>query len=232
MAEMPWFKFFSGDYLGDPDVDDLPREAEALFVRMLCVIHREGSCPLDIETLARKTHCPTEYVQRYLKVCAVFFEERGGRFFSVRMELEKRRSEIARQNANQRYQKNQKPKSRAKNLESESSEDGSAAGNADGNANGSATRSRQFPSDFTPKESHRVLAEKLGIDLDDSFEKFRDHHLSLGNLFTNWDYALNKWLRKEPSFANDKNGRALINIEDQNKQKAAEFQKRRGAAAL
>jgi hypothetical protein len=61
-------------------------------------------------------------------------------------------------------------------------------------------RSCQMPDGFQPKESHRQLAAKLGIDLDSAFEKFTDYHLSKGSKFKDWDRALNNWLRNEVSF--------------------------------
>jgi uncharacterized protein YdaU (DUF1376 family) len=105
MADQPWFKFYAADYLLDPDVDAIPREAEALLVRMWCICHREGSCPVDVETLARKTQCSQQYVSQFKQQCEPFFELRDGKLYSQRMEEEKRRSEQARENANTRYRK-------------------------------------------------------------------------------------------------------------------------------
>ena len=72
----PWFKFYGADFLLDPDVDAMPREAEALLIRMWCVCHREGSCPGDVETLARKTLCSQQYVSQCKPQCEGFFELR------------------------------------------------------------------------------------------------------------------------------------------------------------
>jgi uncharacterized protein YdaU (DUF1376 family) len=105
MAEQPWFKFFAADYLLDSDVDAMSREAEALLLRMWCICHREGSCPVDVETLARKTQCSQEYVLRYKPQCEPFFELRDDKLYSRRMEEEKRRSKQASENANKRYHK-------------------------------------------------------------------------------------------------------------------------------
>jgi hypothetical protein len=105
MADQPWFKFYAADYLLDPDVDAIPREAEALLVRMWCICHREGSCPVDVETLARKTQCSHQYVAQFKPQCEPFFELRDGKLYSRRMEDEKRRSEQAKENANKRYSK-------------------------------------------------------------------------------------------------------------------------------
>jgi uncharacterized protein YdaU (DUF1376 family) len=105
MSNQPWFKFFGADYLLDPDVDAMPREAEALLVRMWCICHREGSCPVDVETLARKTQCSQQYVSQFKPQCEPFFELRDGKLYSRRMEEEKRRSQQARANANKRFGK-------------------------------------------------------------------------------------------------------------------------------
>lgn len=65
-------------------------------------------------------------------------------------------------------------------------------------------KSNQFPSNFTIKESHQVLAKKLGIHLDNEFEHFRDHHLAKGSTMKSWDAALNLWLRNAAKFAKTK----------------------------
>lgn len=102
----PWFKFYSGDYLLDSKLDELPREAEALLVRMWCVCHRYGSCPADAETLARKTQCPISYVEQHQRSVMPFFEVRDdGRLYSRRLEHERGRSEQNRKNARARFEK-------------------------------------------------------------------------------------------------------------------------------
>jgi uncharacterized protein YdaU (DUF1376 family) len=210
MAErLPWFKLFAADYLLDSDVDSMPREAEGLLLRMWCMCHIEGSCPAEPEELARKTRCSLQYVLQYKRHCQLLFELRDGRLYSRRMEEEKRRSEQARENASKRY--------------AQSKQSSSESGSANGNANGSAirtaqsqsqsqnqghsqnqkrgadapTRARQMPDGFTPKPSHSNLAAELGIDLGKAFPHFKDHHLSKGNTFKDWDRALNSWLRRE-----------------------------------
>lgn len=61
-------------------------------------------------------------------------------------------------------------------------------------------RASQMASEFEPKESHRVLAAELGVDLERAFKKFCDYHTSRGSKFVDWDRALNTWLRKEQEF--------------------------------
>ena len=99
MPTAPWFKFFSADYLLDPDVDAIPPEAEGLLVRMWCICHREGSCPAAPEEIARKTCRSLQYVLQCKRHCEPFFELQGGRFYSRRMEEEKNRSKQAGENA-------------------------------------------------------------------------------------------------------------------------------------
>jgi hypothetical protein len=66
-------------------------------------------------------------------------------------------------------------------------------------------RACQLPEGFQPKDSHRKLALKLGIDLESAFEHFCDHHTAKGNTFTNWNAALNTWLRTEVKFSKGHN---------------------------
>ena len=236
MSRLPWFKFYPGDYLLDPRVDDLPREAEGLLLRRWCLCHREGSCPADAETLARKILCTIEYVSRYLDACLVFFEQRAGKLFSRRMEEEKRRSEIARKNANERYKSTSKT-----NTETESegeSERSSANGNASGSAISSAkairSRACQFPENFAPRESHRALAAELGIDLERAFANFTDHHLARGSTFKDWNHALNQWIRREQTFSHGSNNGAtpFTSISERNKAAAAQFERQRAQGGL
>src|SRR5437899_2280217 len=58
----------------------------------------------------------------------------------------------------------------------------------------------KLPEGFAPNERHRALARELGVDLQQTFLKFRDHHESKGTEFQNWDAAFLKWIRNEPNF--------------------------------
>lgn len=74
-------------------------------------------------------------------------------------------------------------------------------------------RASQMPEAFAPKDRHRTLAVELGVDLASEFEVFKDHHLSHGSKFMDWDRALNKWLRNAREFrrgspAGNGNGKA------------------------
>jgi hypothetical protein len=120
----PWFKFFAQDYLCDPGVDEIPPEAQGLLVRIWCVCHIEGSCPLDPEEIARKTRLKLSYVSQHLSRCLPLFEVRDGRLYSRRMEKEKEKSAAASKSAKVRWGRD-------------------ANRNADRNANGNAIRNPQ-----------------------------------------------------------------------------------------
>lgn len=104
MPDMPWFKLYASDYLVDAGIDSMPREAEALLIRMWCICHIEGSCPNDPGELARKTRCALQYVLQCKQHCDPLFDLRDGRLYSKRMEAEKKRSKQASLNAHKRYE--------------------------------------------------------------------------------------------------------------------------------
>jgi uncharacterized protein YdaU (DUF1376 family) len=187
MSEQPWFKFYAADYLLDPDVDAMPREAEALLVRMWCICHREGSCPVDVETLARKTQCSQEYITQFKPQCQAFFELRDGKLYSRRMEEEKLRSEQARKNANKRYA----PKSKSDSKSKSKSERGTATGTATGSAVASAAHKP------TLNEVQAYCAErKNGVDPQQWFDHYSSNGWKVGrNPMKNWKAAVRTWER-------------------------------------
>jgi len=89
----PWFKFFAGDYLIDPDVDALPLEAQAVLIRMWCVVWIEGELPIDPVQIARKCRVDVLHVHMHLQKLMQFFSktEFGG-LVSLRMEKERSKS--------------------------------------------------------------------------------------------------------------------------------------------
>jgi len=105
MPDMPWFKLYASDYLVDAGIDSMPREAEALLIRMWCICHIEGSCPNDPGELARKIRCDLHYVLQYKPHCDPLFDLRDGKLYSKRMEAEKKRSKQNSLNASERYKK-------------------------------------------------------------------------------------------------------------------------------
>jgi hypothetical protein len=104
MATQPWFKFYASDYLLNGKVDNLPLEAQTILLRMWCLCHIEGACPAQPGEIARKVRLSAEKVSEHIGALRAFFESREGRLFSHRMEAEKAKSEIARQNGKKRGQ--------------------------------------------------------------------------------------------------------------------------------
>ena len=121
MAKEPWFKFWAADYLCDTKVQKLPLEAQGLLLRMWCACHIDGSLPADPEELAILIRSKLHSVLLSYPLCNPFFELRGNRLFSPRMEHERAKSEQARLNAQAKHKK-----------------DTYAIGSANGKANGSA----------------------------------------------------------------------------------------------
>ncbi len=119
MSATPWFKFYAGDFLNDPDVDALPLEAQGILIRMWSVTWIEGSIPGDVKELARKCKVRSATMQKYIQPLMQFFlETENGRYISSRMELERRRcgivSKARRSAANTRWNKERRAIASAK----------------------------------------------------------------------------------------------------------------------
>ena len=105
MNKQPWFKFWAADYICNRDVQNLSLEAQGLLVRMWCICHIDGSLPADEEELSILLRCKRQCVSQCYWQCKPFFELRGDRLISPRMEREKAKSELARKNSQVRYNK-------------------------------------------------------------------------------------------------------------------------------
>jgi uncharacterized protein YdaU (DUF1376 family) len=127
--ENPWFKLWARDLLTDPKVDSTPEAAMFLVVKMWCVCCLEGSCPADLEEIARKTRVSLQKVLQCHPHCKPFFDERDGRLYSRRMERDRAKSHLAQQNAQKRYATKTSAKS-------------PAVGTANGSADSSAQKNR------------------------------------------------------------------------------------------
>lgn len=68
------------------------------------------------------------------------------------------------------------------------------------------TQKHAMPENFAPTEKHQALASELGVDLQEEFLKFRDHHGSKGSTYAKWDLALNTWLRNAKAFQRGQQG--------------------------
>jgi uncharacterized protein YdaU (DUF1376 family) len=153
MPSTPWFKLYASDYLVDGGIDSMPREAEALLVRMWCICHLEGSCPDDPEELARKTRCSLQYVLQCKRHCQSLFELHEGRLYSRRMEAEKRRSKQASKNANKRYEQKSSTFGTA---------NGSADGIADSDYDSNSLKELSEKNQFNSTEVAHIICQKNG----------------------------------------------------------------------
>ena len=61
-----------------------------------------------------------------------------------------------------------------------------------------------IPEGFQPNARHRALTAELGVDLEEAFALFTEHHASKGNKFKDWDRALNTWIRREKQFSRNR----------------------------
>ena len=117
-------------------------------------------------------------------------------------------SRLGREKADRRWSKN-----------ADSNADGNANGKADSNAekrreekrreegdNQPSKRSRAttYPASWAPKESHRVKAQELGLDVAWEASQFQDTALAKGTTYLDWDRAFFTWLRKSVEFGNGK----------------------------
>ena len=102
-VDRPWFKLYSADTLMDSKLDAIPPEAEGLVLRIWCICHIEGRCPAEPKELARKTRRSLDYVLQYKSQCESLFALQDGFYISPRMERERKRSEINRANAKDRW---------------------------------------------------------------------------------------------------------------------------------
>lgn len=62
-------------------------------------------------------------------------------------------------------------------------------------------RGSTFPQDFTLTEKHREMARKHKVEnVEEQFEHFRDHHLSRGTVFKDWDAGFRTWLHRAAAY--------------------------------
>ena len=85
-----WFKFFAKDYLLDLDVQSLPLPAQAILVRIWCVCCIHGSVPAALDKMAAGILLTESEVAPYYQAVVAFFQRKGDRLISVRMEQERR----------------------------------------------------------------------------------------------------------------------------------------------
>jgi hypothetical protein len=63
-----------------------------------------------------------------------------------------------------------------------------------------APRRTRFPDGWTPKDSHRVKAQELNLDLDWEARHFEDNAIAKGVMYVDWDRAFFSWMTKSVEF--------------------------------
>jgi biotin operon repressor len=67
-------------------------------------------------------------------------------------------------------------------------------------------KKRPIPASWEPTDSHRSMAESMGLKLQWEAERFRDHALMNDRRLVRWDRAFNNWLRNAKEFAAQRKG--------------------------
>lgn len=88
----PWFKFYASDYLLDAGVDSLPLEAQAILVRLWCLVWRDQFLKDDPDTLARRAVVDVRAMRKHWPALRSFFIETPDGLVSDRMEKERTES--------------------------------------------------------------------------------------------------------------------------------------------
>lgn len=60
---------------------------------------------------------------------------------------------------------------------------------------------RSFPANWEPKDSHRVKAQELGLDISWEAEQFKDKSIAKDSKYSDWDRAFFTWLRNSAKYA-------------------------------
>jgi uncharacterized protein YdaU (DUF1376 family) len=160
----PWFKFFAGDYLNDPDVDKLSLEAQGILVRMWAALWMDGSLPGDVEEMARKCKVRLAPMQMHMQsLMHLFVQQRDGTWISERMERERQRSGIV-----SKVRHNAAKKRWNKGVAANASAQPDANAPAKGDPNGDAKRMQsevrgQMPDAGSEKKEH-ISSKPDGFD--------------------------------------------------------------------
>jgi hypothetical protein len=192
----PWFKFWASDYMMDRDVDELPLEAQALLVRIWCVIWLEGGIPKQPEEIARKCRVSILHVQMHLqKLMQFLYEDASGLLMSKRMEAERARSSIT-------------SKARSESAKSRWNKDVNANAypnaHANGNANGHAKLMLSESESETDIKPKTIVQKRFKVDSEDDFlkaYKIYPRHVGKGAAKKAWGKAIGR--RKSEHTASD-----------------------------
>jgi uncharacterized protein YdaU (DUF1376 family) len=234
MAHEPWFKLYAADWRSDSKVLALPPDARALLLEMWVECHLSGdcSCPAEVDELARAIRWKTEWVSQCVSQCESFFNKRGDRYFSPRMEHEKRKSMAARigakklwsartsevRNANRSANCNTKRNAQMSDIQSQIDIHTPASSSSQITGTKKKPVNTPLPDDFTISDGVRKWADLKGhARLEERLEHFKDQALAKCYRYADWDAAFKNairddWAKLNPpaqsNGAENKNGNA------------------------
>lgn len=199
-----WFKFYSADYLLDSKIDALPLEAQAVVVRMWCVLHRDGRISADPREISRLCRVPIEIVQMHMQnIVQMFIKDADGLLYSKRMDEEIERTErisVVRTQAAMASHSKRLPtnavakppaKASAKVVQSESE--------SDIKPQHATKRGTRIPPDFKVTDEHKAFSMKFHLpDPDDFIDEFRDYWIAAPGqkgVKLDWDATFRNWIR-------------------------------------
>jgi uncharacterized protein YdaU (DUF1376 family) len=116
MADSPAFQFYPADYLADLGVQVLTSAQEGIYIRLLCYCWREGSLPSDAAVVRRMCK-PDAKLRDVQEVMTQFFKagSDAGRLINNRLEKERRKQAIRRQQASEAGKKSAEDRKRKGN---------------------------------------------------------------------------------------------------------------------
>lgn len=209
-----WFRLYA-EFWHDPKIQMMSEADQRRFVMLLCMRCSNGS-----ETLQ------DSYVTFNMRISETEWNKTKAIFLSKNL-IDSRNNPVAwdkRQfvsdSSTARVSKHRERKKQACNVsvtppESDSESDkeltpcsAQARATPKKTARSDASRRRtQLPAEFVANETHRDLAQKLGVAIEEELSAFLDYHAAHGSIFSDWNRAFCTWLRNAKKFAGGKNGR-------------------------
>lgn len=187
-----WMPLYVGDYLAD--TARLTTAQHGAYLLLLMDYWRNGSLPDDDAVLAQVTKCSPQEWRKIRPALVGMFQLVDGKWTHKRVEQEladsRKRSEKAEERARH-----------AAKLRWGSDAPSNAPRNAPSMPQ-AMPGAKQSPSPIStykglsyPQDEHKALAAKLGLDVDDQFQRYRDWMASTGKVHKDQNAGFRNWLR-------------------------------------
>lgn len=76
----------------------------------------------------------------------------------------------------------------------------------------SSKKKTALPENMNIENTHREMANRFGLNIDNEFQHFKEYHLSKDNKFARWDMAFNIWLRNAFKFLKKSPASSTVDI--------------------